>query len=211
MTTVSQTLCDYVSQEIIPCYDAFDAAHGRDHALTVIEQSLRLAQYYDVDADMVYCIAAYHDVGLCEGREMHHIVSGRMLRADQRLRQWFDEAQIETMAQAVEDHRASAGHEPRSLYGRIVAESDRDINPEKIILRTVQYGLSHYPELDKEGHWRRALQHLHEKYAEGGYLQLWIPESDNAHQLRLLRELIADESRLRQVFERCFADCKDYY
>ena len=90
---------------------------------------------------MVYAIAAYHDTGLCEGRDTHHLVSGRIIREDKKLREWFNEGQIETMAQAAEDHRASSGHEPRSIYGKIVAEADRLISPEKVIRRTIQFGL----------------------------------------------------------------------
>ena len=153
---------------------------------------------------MVYAIAAYHDIGLCEGREWHHLVSGRMLRADERLHEWFTDEEIETMAQAVEDHRASLDHAPRSIYGRIVAEADRLIDPMTVLLRTVQYGLSHYPELDKEEHYQRYCEHLQEKYAEGGYLKLWIPESDNAARLTELRALMADEIRKRKVFEQFY-------
>ena len=113
------------------------------------------------------------------------------------------------MAEAIEDHRASSGAAPRSIYGRIVAEADRDIEPLKIIKRTVQYGLGNYPELDREAQWRRAVEHLHEKYAEGGYLKLWLPESDNAAKLRELRQIIADEDCLRQHFDRFFDECKN--
>ena len=67
--------------------------------------------------------------------------------------------------------------------------------------RTVEYGLSHYPELDREGHWQRTLEHLHEKYAEGGYLKLWMDNSPNAAPLKELRELIQDEPRLRKLFD----------
>ena len=74
--------------------------------------------------------------------------------------------------------------------------------------RTVQYGLAHYPELDKEGHWARTLEHLHEKYAEGGYLKLWIPQSPNAARLAELRALIRDEARLRELFERFYSEGK---
>ena len=112
------------------------------------------------------------------------------------------------MARAVEDHRASSDHEPRSIYGKIVAEADRQIDPETIIRRTVQYGLSHYPGLDREGHWNRMLEHLNEKYAEGGYLRLWIPESDNAAKLAKLRVLIADEARLRLMFDTIYEEIK---
>lgn len=96
---------------------------------------------------------------------------------------------------------ASSDHEPRSIYGRIVAEADRFIDPDTIILRTVQYGLANYPELDKEGHWRRTLDHLHEKYAEGGYLKLWFEDSPNMERLNSLREIIKDEPLLREKFD----------
>ena len=198
------TIRQYIESEIIPRYDNFDAAHGRDHVEYVIAQSLKLSEYYDVDRDMVYVIAAYHDTGLAVERKTHHLESGRIIRSDQSLRQWFNEGQIETMAQAVEDHRASSDHEPRSIYGKIVAEADRQIDPETIIRRTVQYGLSHYPELDRGGHWQRMLDHLNEKYAEGGYLRLWIPESDNAGKLKELHEIIKDRDYLESLFDRFY-------
>ncbi len=199
----------YLETEIIPRYETFDKAHRTEHVRQVIAESLKLASYYVVDERMVYAVAAYHDIGLCEGREHHHLVSGRMMRADSRLREWFSEEEIEVMAQAVEDHRASNVHAPRSIYGRIVAEADRLIEPMQILRRTVQYGLSHYPELSKALHYSRYCEHLHEKYAEGGYLKLWIPESENAAQLRVLRRIIADESQCRAAFEQIYSEeCK---
>ena len=194
----------YVEEHIIPLYDHFDKAHQRDHVYMVIRQSLDLAAQMEVDRDMVYAIAAYHDIGLCEGREHHHEVSAQMLLADTELRKWFSESQLQTMAEAVEDHRASSDHAPRSLYGRIVAEADRFIDPDTIIRRTVQYGLEHYPELDKEGHYQRTLQHLHEKYGHGGYLHLWFDNSPNAERLEKLRQMMEDEALLRQKFEEYF-------
>lgn len=194
----------YIEENIIPRYDSFDAAHRRDHVRYVISQSLELARYYDVNEDMVYAIAAYHDTGLEVDRKTHHLESGRIVRQDSKLRQWFTPEQIEVMAQAVEDHRASSDHQPRSIYGKIVAEADRQIDEETIIRRTIQYGLSHYPELDREGHWERTLEHLLEKYAEGGYLRLWIPESPNAARLRELQEKIKDRQALRALFETIY-------
>lgn len=201
-----QEIKTYIEQEILPRYDHFDAAHQRNHAEEVIERSLALAEHYEVDKDMVYVIAAYHDTGLCEGRDTHHLVSGRIIREDQKLRDWFSEEQIETMAQAAEDHRASSGHEPRSIYGKIVAEADRLISPQKVIRRTIQYGLDHYPELDKEGQYRRFRQHLLEKYSDTGYLRLWIPESDNAERLEELRKIIRDEEKMQAAFEQAFKE-----
>ena len=201
---IDSDLVYYIEQDILPHYDHFDAAHQRNHAEEVIERSLALAEHYEVDNDMVYAIAAYHDTGLCEGRDTHHLVSGRIIREDKRLREWFDENQIETMAQAAEDHRASSGHEPRSIYGKIVAEADRLISPEKVIRRTIQFGLDHSPELDKEGQYQRFKAHLLEKYSDTGYLRLWIPESDNAVRLEELRKIIRDEAAMKEAFEQAY-------
>ena len=202
--TLDNTLVDYVEREIIPLYDGFDAGHGRDHVQSVILEALRLSEFYPVRTDIIYTAAAYHDTGLSVDRKTHHLESGRIIRNDTGLNQWFSRDDIELIAQAAEDHRASSDHEPRSIYGRIVAEADRQIIPESIILRTVQYGLNHYPELDKEGHWQRTCQHMAEKYDEGGYLKLWIPESHNAQGLARLREIIHDKNRLRTLFEAAY-------
>lgn len=199
-----ESLKNYVESNILPLYDVFDAAHQRNHVEMVIEQSMAIASDLEVNMDMVYAIAAYHDTGLTEDRKTHHLVSGKIVREDMWLRTRFSEEQIETMAQACEDHRASSDHEPRSIYGKIVAEADRFIDPDTIILRTVQYGLANYPELDRDGHWRRTLAHLHEKYAEGGYLRLWFDNSPNASRLNALREIIKDEPLLRKKFNDIF-------
>ena len=194
----------YIEQDILPRYEQFDAAHQRNHAEEVIERSLALAEHYEVDVNMVYAIAAYHDTGLCEGRDTHHLVSGRIILEDKKLREWFNEDQIETMAQAAEDHRASSGHEPRSIYGKIVAEADRLITPEKVIRRTIQFTQDHFPDYDKEQQYQRFREHLMEKYSDTGYLRLWIPESDNAIRLEELRKIIRDEKKMQSVFDESF-------
>lgn len=201
---INLILQSYIEKEIIPLYTYFDKAHQTDHVRNVIEESLKLAKHYPVDTTMVYVIAAFHDIGLCQGREYHHIASGEILRNNLILRQWFNESQITIMAEAVEDHRASNTHPPRSIYGKIVAEADRLISPHSILLRTIQYGLSHYPNLSKEEQYLRFCNHLQEKYAEGGYLKLWIPESENAKHLNELREIINNKEKLRKTFDILF-------
>lgn len=194
----------YIQEDILPRYENYDAAHRRDHIEGVIARSLALAAHYDVRREMVYTVAAYHDLGLCEGRELHHISSGRMLTEDTSLRRWFSEEEITTMREAIEDHRASSSHLPRTIYGLIVAEADRQIVPEVIVRRTVQYSLAHHPSFGREEHWERCLGHLHEKYYYGGYLKLYIPESENATRLEELRKLIARPEELRALFDRLY-------
>ena len=195
------TLREYIEREILPRYESYDSAHRLDHIGAVIRRSADLASGYDVDADMVYAIAAYHDLGICEGRETHHLTSARMMREDRNLRQWFSEDQIETMAQAVEDHRASAKSAPRSVYGRIVAEADREIDADTIVRRTIEYGLSNYPQYDRQGQYDRFKEHISEKYARGGYIKIWIPEGENARRLEAFRSEIEKMGRLEAMFD----------
>lgn len=202
---IRKEITEWIDNEIVPQYDAFDGGHRRDHARYVIDTALGLAEHYDVDHEMVAVAAACHDIGLSVDRKTHHLESGRIIRGMKKLLEWFTPEQIETIAQAAEDHRASSKDEPRTIYGKIIAEADRQIIPETVIRRTVQFGLDHYPELDKEGHWQRTVEHLHEKYAEGGYLKLWIPESPNAARLQELRSIINSPATLRRIFDSAYS------
>ena len=203
---INPALREFVEREILPLYDTFDKAHRRDHALTVIEQSLLLARHYPVDINMVYAIAAFHDTGLQEGREQHHTASAAVVRGCKKLRCFFTADEIETIADATEDHRASNKEAPRTIYGKIVAEADRVIDSETIMRRTIQYGIAHYPAMDREGHFARVCEHLQEKYARDGYLRLWIPESPNAERLGKFRDLIEDRTALRALFDKIFKE-----
>ena len=217
---INTELEKYIYEEVVPRYREFDDAHKEDHALTVISQAMRLLEgreewvgsqvsadkiwLAEVDENMLLAAAACHDLGLVNGRDNHHMDSGVIIRNDSRLAKWFTPEQIEVIAQAAEDHRASGKDAPRSIYGMIVAEADRVIDGETIIRRTVQFGFKHYPDLDREGHIARAISHLHEKYGRGGYLRLWIPWSENAVRLNALQDTIADPDAILHEAERIY-------
>lgn len=202
---VTLEIMNFVEQEILPRYTAFDRAHQLRHAQSVIGSSLKLARKVGADENMAYVIAAYHDLGLEGPRAIHHITSGKILIADRRLKRWFSDEQIKIMKEAVEDHRASASKAPRSIYGKIVAEADRELEPDTIMRRTIEYGLDHYPEKTPEEHYERFAQHLEEKYSERGYIQLWIQGSENEVHLRNIRNIIASPNLLRENFNRLWA------
>lgn len=204
--TPSLDLVAFVETEILPQYAAFDKAHNISHANKVIRASLDLARHLGADINMAYAIAAYHDLGLTGPRAIHHLTSGKILITDARLKRWFSADQLKIMKEAVEDHRASASRAPRSLYGKIVAEADRDITPETVIRRTIQFGLANYPQLDTNGHWLRFTKHMAEKYGPNGYIRLWLHGSENERNLQQLRALIAQPQQLRTVFDRIFSE-----
>ena len=198
--TASLDLVEFVETKILPKYANFDKAHNMEHVTRVIRNSMALARTTGADVNMVYVIAAYHDLGMSGPRAIHHITGGKLLMQDMRLRKWFSESQIKIMKEAVEDHRASASHAPRSMYGKIVAEADRDIDPDMVLRRTVQFGLANYPEKSRDEQWKRFCDHLENKYSNNGYIRLWIPGSENEKKLKTLREIIADRHKLLQIF-----------
>lgn len=197
---------EFVETQILPRYNAFDKAHNLAHVNGVISRSLTLAKKLGADGNMAYTIAAYHDLGLEGPRAIHHLTSGKIVQSDARLKRWFSAEQIRVIKEAVEDHRASASHAPRSIYGKIVAEADRDLDPESVFRRTIQFGLNHYPEKDQEGHWQRFLEHMQQKYSSHGYIKLWITNSPNAEKLHAIRSLIDAPEELRKVFDRLYAE-----
>jgi uncharacterized protein len=210
----------YIYEVIVPQYAGFDAAHKEDHVLTVIDQAMklldRMPQWVEgqddpdvqwqvpVDREVLKMAAACHDLGLVNGRDRHHLDSGQIIRGDRELMRWFSAEEVEIIAQAAEDHRASGKGAPRSIYGMLVAESDRVIDADTIIRRTIQFGFKHYPDPGREGHMQRAVDHLIEKYGRGGYLRLWIPWSDNAARLNALQDTIADPVAVREAVAKAY-------
>lgn len=198
---VSLEIMEFVERQILPRYNAFVESHGLRHVTRVIKNSLRLADVTGADIDMVYVIAAYHDLGMEGPRAIHHLTSGKILMADARLKKWFNADQLKVMKEAVEDHRASSSRQPRSIYGKIVAEADRDIDVHEIFLRAIQYGKENGPDKTVEEHWERFAQHMDEKYSNNGYIKLWIPNSPNEKALKELRNIIEDKKLLRKAFD----------
>lgn len=199
-------IMEFVERSILPRYNAFGESHGLRHVNRVIKNSLKLAQVTGANIDMVYVIAAYHDLGMEGPRAIHHLTSGKILISDARLKKWFNSEQLKIMKEAVEDHRASSSRQPRSIYGKIVAEADRDIDVHEIFLRAIQYGKENYPDKNVDEQWQRFSDHMDEKYSRNGYIKLWIPNSPNEQALKELRNIIEDKKRLKEHFSKIWKE-----
>ena len=205
---VNLEIMQFVETQILPKYNEFGESHGLRHVTRVIKNALKLVPVTGADIDMVYIVAAYHDLGMSGPRAIHHLTSGKILQADARLKRWFTPEQIKIMKEAVEDHRASSSRQPRSIYGKIVAEADRDIDVHEIFLRAIEYGEENYPGKEKEEQWQRFADHMDEKYSRNGYIKLWIPNSPNEKALKELRNIIEDKTELRKYFEGIYEELR---
>ena len=98
--TPSLDLVEFIETKILPQYAQFDSAHNMEHVTRVIRRSLALVKTTGADMNMVYTIAAYHDLGMSGPRAVHHITGGKILAADVRLKKWFSPEQINIMKEA---------------------------------------------------------------------------------------------------------------
>ena len=197
-------IMEFVENNILPRYNSFAASYGISHVQRVINNALDLCKVTGADVNMVYVAAAYHDLGMEGHRAIHHLISGKILSADARLKRWFSSEQIRIMKEAVEDHRASSSRTPRNLYGKIIAEADRELAPDIVFKRVLEYGLEHYPEKGREEQWNRFNEHIQNKYGITGYIRLWIPNSPNAEKLNEIRKIIETHGKLKNIFDKLY-------
>jgi len=204
MKVVNQALKIYLETNIIPQYKTLDLAHQPNHVYMVIEKSLDIAKTYEVNLDMVYTIACFHDLGLLIDRKTHHIEGGKLLENDTFIKKYFSQKNIKVMKEAIEDHRASNQVPPRSIYGKIISEADRMIDPEMIIKRSFLYQMHlainhHFDHL-----YPMVRDHIVEKYGDHGYLKLWLNYELHKKILNEFRRIIKDEPQFKKL-------CKHYY
>ena len=169
MEKINPEIRKYIESEILPRYSQL-GGHTNDHVDQVIERSLRFStQVPDINVDMAYVIAAFHDLGRLVDDETHNIESAKMLRADEFVKEHFSAEEVETMAEAIEDHRASLGREPRSIYGKLVSSADRNSDKEGMLSRSYDYAKHLHPEMTDAQLMEEARVHLREKYSPDGY------------------------------------------
>lgn len=201
---LNKDLVNYINREIFPEYSKFDKAHDSEHVEEVINNSIKYSKFYKVDPNMVYTIAAYHDLGLKFGRDNHETNSKNILLSDGNLKKWFSNDEIKVMADAVEDHRASLEYEPRSIYGKIISEADRVIDPERTIERTIKFNLSNFPNESKEQTKERVYNYLLKKYSKTGYIKLWIPKSGNKEKIKRFQTILDNKILFDKIFEKIY-------
>lgn len=147
---LNKDLKKYIDEKILPEYTAFDKAHGVKHINDVKNRSIEYFEELinsdeDLDINMVYTVACYHDLGMKIERKNHALHSSELLLADEALKQWFSGEELQTMADAVADHSTSSGHTPRSIYGMIVSDADKDRDPVLAIIRGIEFCIKNNP------------------------------------------------------------------
>lgn len=177
---INLELKKYIETEIFPLYERNEPAHGINHIHTVINRSLHIEREYEVNKNIVYTVAAYHDLGHYINPKTHEKLSAEIFMKDDKIKKWFTEEEIQIIKEAIVDHRASSNHEPRSIYGKIVSTADRTIKSiDDCIKRTYLYGKKNYPDLStKKEQINKIYEHLNDKYGPNGYAKTYLYDEE---------------------------------
>ena len=192
---INKKLKDYIEKKVLPEYDKNEPAHGIEHINYVINRSFELVEEnnLDINPDMVYTIAAYHDIGHHIDSKTHEIISADIMYKDENLKKFFTDEERLTIKEAIEDHRASANDDPRTIYGKIVSSADRNNTVEKCLRRTYTYGKKLDPNATDEELFKRAHDVLTKKFGKNGYAKFYFKDKQYETFLTDLRKLLSDK------------------
>ena len=194
---MNEDLIKYTEENIFPEYSKNEVGHGIDHIKYVIKRSFDIVSQnkLDVNLDMVYIIAAYHDIGHHIDSKNHEKISAEIMSKDKELERFFNDEELRIIKEAIEDHRASSDHEPRSIYGRIVSSADRNNTVEDCLRRTYTYGLKLDPKSSDEELFERAYNVLLNKFGENGYAKFFFKDKEYEQFLKDIRKLLKDKEK----------------
>lgn len=138
-------------------YTKVDSVHNWEtHISNVIKYSLQIAENISkirkqkLNFDIVYVVAALHDIGLLIERKKHEFYSKEHVEIEikKKLLTWFTEDEIIVIGEAIEDHRGSSETPPRTIYGEIVYDADKIHTLDEILIRTWNYRINCFHHLD---------------------------------------------------------------
>ena len=203
LNLIDNNLRKYIEETVLPQYNKNEQAHGIEHIKYVIRRSFELIEQnsLEVDNNKVYVIAAYHDIGHYIDPKKHEIVSAEIMSKDEKLKQFFKEEDLLIIKQAIEDHRASSDHEPRSIYGKIVSSADRNNTVEQCLERSYYYGKRLDPSATDKELYERAFKHLNLKFGVGGYAKFFLKDKEYENFLESIRKILKDKEEFCKMQE----------
>lgn len=200
---INKEIQKYIEEEIFPRYNQNDSGHNLDHIKYVIERSFKFAKTIpDINMNMVYIVASFHDIGHHIDAKNHEQVSSEILNKDEFIKSYFSEEELKTMVEAVVDHRASLEYTPRSIYGKIVSSADRNTDIDIPLKRTYSYRKEHYPNSSLEEIIEESRQHIIDKFGKQGYAKekIYFEDEDYDNFLKEVETFAEDKELFRKRY-----------
>ncbi len=202
MDRINKDLLNYIETKIFPEYEKNDEGHRRPHIEYVIRRSIKFAeQFEDINLDMLYTAAAYHDIGHhLDKNDEHEILSGEIFYKDEKMKEFFNEEERQIIREAIEDHRSSLEGDPRNVYGKIISSADRTIDLDTTIQRAYIYLLKIAPDMTPEEKLDDVYRYIGKKYGEEGYAKSYVVDKELDAFRAEVDSIVADKSKFRERY-----------
>ncbi len=206
---VNKDLEKYIEENIFPIYDKNEKAHGIEHIKYVIERSFEFAKEVpDVNLDIVYTVAAFHDIGHHINPKKHEIISADLMYKDENLKKFFTDDERKVIKEAIEDHRASSNHDPRSIYGKIVSTADRYNTVHSCMKSSYIYTKKNLPDLNEEEIFENCYLHLLNKFGNEGYAKFFFKDETYEAFLKEIQNLLEDKEKFIENHKKYIDELK---
>jgi len=206
---VNKELVEYIEKNIFPIYDKNEKGHGIDHIKYVIERSFKFAKEVpDANLDIVYTVAAFHDIGHHIDPKKHELISADLMYKDENLKKFFTDEERLIIKEAIEDHRASSNHEPRTVYGKIVSTADRNNSVDSCLKRSYCYNRKLHPDYEEDQIFEDCHFHLNDKFGENGYAKFFFKDETYEAFLKEIRELLSDKENFKKIHKQFIKELK---
>ena len=196
---LNENLVKYVEEKRFPEYDTNIGGHNIEHIKLVINRSFELNELFhlNLNPNMVYVIAAFHDMGYKVDPENHEQVSADIFYQDEVMKYFFSDEDRQIIYEAIIDHRASLEYEARSVYGKLVSSADRAIDIDIalwgiILFQRDKHKDENLSDLDIIEY---AYKKLASKYGKGGYAKMYFPDQKYQDFLNSMQKLVADKEK----------------
>ena len=200
---MNEKLLEYIENNVFPEYSKNEKGHGIEHIIYVIDRCMRFAEQFDnIDLDMLYTIAAFHDIGHHIDKNNHEILSAKIFYDNDDMKQFFSDEQRIIIKEGIEDHRASSNNIPRSDYGKIISSADRSTDINEFLKRTHSYTMKHQPDLTKDEIVERAYNHTKDKYGKAGYAKNYVIDEEYNNFKNRINELLNDKEKFKQYYKQ---------
>ena len=207
---INQNLYNYLNNTILPKYNDTIGGHDVKHIEYVISRCFELISEFnlDVNYNMIYTIAMFHDIGYHEDPDNHEQVSADMFNKDEYIKNYFTEDENKIIYEAIVDHRASLEYEARSIYGKIVSSADREISVENMLIRSLRYQkdkhINENPSLNDVIEY--SYKKLYSKYSKNnGYAKMYYKDKKYLDYIENINKIldnkilfIAEETKIAQ-------------
>ncbi len=198
---MNKILEEYIQNNVFPEYSKNESGHGIEHINYVIDRCMKFAEQFDnIDLDVLYTIAVFHDIGHYIDKKNHEIISAKIFYDNDDMKQFFTEEERIIIKQGIEDHRASSDTIPRSDYGKIISSADRSTDVNEFLKRTHSYTLKHNPDATIEEMLERAYNHTKDKYGKDGYAKSYVIDEEYNNFKNEIISLISDKKTFNQRY-----------